>query len=364
MRVNSQHARTGVFKFWSNRILDTAKAALYPSKNPYKMPAVRLPKRHSNSTVRAAPYKYTSGRKKPDKYKALAGGQGLKGNEIGATTYQHDASLVYLKKRKKRKDRKKRKFANKVKYAIQNMLGDQVLTRSLIGAASSSAGLQFVVDYSMWGAGDLGSQNHDDINTCFMGYQNGIATPNSYIIQQSCNFEWTVTNATIGAQNTAILKVVYCYAKVDTNQTPQELWNNMNAHQGPLPNNAAMEGTVGVPTIGTVQSLPFTSPEFCRVFTIGEVRKYQIPAGNSVTWRDVDIRRKKRLSSDYFQAKFKKGTKFIMLVWHGIGIVPVGEINKSNMYPPVRMTIGIQKTYKFNVLKDNYNQAGSSDNTV
>lgn len=276
------------------------------------------------------------------------------GNDLGVVTKQHDTSISY----RRTKSRKKQlTFQKKVRRAIQNELGDATLCRSLVGTGNSTAGFQRAVDYSMWGQQTPGIYDHDDMTQCFAGYNAGLY-PNAYLITQMCNFDWIVSNS----GNVPIqLKVITVYAKTDTNQSPRDIWAEQNNLMEGLPNQPSLEGVKYRPPYDTANTLPFTCPEFCRVFTIGEVRKYFLAVGDVASWRDTDKRRMKRLSSDLYQAKFKKGTKFYMLVWHGIN-TGSAVTTKAGAYPASTLNIMIQKTYKFNVLKDNYNTISASDN--
>lgn len=282
------------------------------------------------------------------------------GFDIGVTTKQADTNIVYRKGRGKSK--RKRSFQKRVRYAIQNELGDQTLTRNVVGSTTCLPGKQQVVDYSIWGGGDIGVFNHDDLTQCYQGYNGGVGAPNAYIITQMANFDWIVTNL---GEWPIMFKVLTCYAKTDTNQTPQQVWDSMNTNMSFLPNHTSLEGAIGKPDFDTANTLPFTSPEFCRVFTIKEVRKYQMNKGDIVSWRDTDKRRMKKLGSDYFQAKYKRGTKFVMMIFHGVnnatGLTPEG--GKALAYPSCSISIMLSKTYKFNVLKDNYNAVSFSNNT-
>jgi len=283
-----------------------------------------------------------------------------KSEAIGSTSFQQDSSTSYIRKKQKRK---KANFQKKVRYAIQNELGDQVLTRQLCGTAISVAGKQSVVDYSMWGFGDIGVYNHDDLTQCYRGYNQNVGAPNQYIITQSCNFDYTVSNL---ASYPVLLKVLYCYAKTDTNQTPQQVWDDMDQQMTFLPHHTYLEGAIGKPDYNTPQTLPFTSPAFCRKFTITKVKNYYMQQYATVAWRDTDSRRQKHLNSDYGSSKFKKGTRFMMLIHYGINnkdqLLPGFNANKAACYPEAAINVFISKTYKFNVLKDSYNTASFSDN--
>ena len=282
------------------------------------------------------------------------------GFDIGVTTKQSDTNIVYKKGRGK--SRRKRSFQKRVRYAIQNELGDQTLTRNVVGSATNLPGKQNVVDYSIWGGGDIGVMNHDDLTQCYQGYNGGVGAPNAFILTQMANLDWIVTNL---GEHPVVLKVLTCYAKTDTNQTPQQVWDAMDVNMSFLPNHTNLEGAIGKPDFNTANTLPFTSPEFCRVFTIKEVRKYQMAVGDIVSWRDTDKRRMKKLGSDYFQAKYKKGTKFIMIIWHGVNnsTAITAEGGKALAYPSCSISLMLSKTYKFNVLKDNYNSISFSNNT-
>lgn len=311
-------------------------------------------KQRTSSTLRSK----TRSKARSMSISSFGAASSTKSEAIGNTTFQQDNSTSYLRKKQKRT---KPNFQKKVRYALQNELGDQVLTRQLLGTAISVAGKQSVVDYSMWGFGDIGVFNHDDLTQCYRGYNQNVGAPNQYIISQSCNFDFTVSNI---AEYPVLLKVLYCYAKTDTSQTPREVWDDMDQQMTFLPNHTYLEGAIGKPDYNTPQTLPFTSPAFCRKFTITKVKNYYMQQAATVCWRDTDSRRIKHLNSDYGSAKYKKGTRFIMLIHYGIDnkdpMIPFST--KATAYPEAGINVFISKTYKFNALKDSYNTCSFSDN--
>lgn len=282
-----------------------------------------------------------------------------KGTQMGVITNQYDTAVMYKKKRSKRK---KNTFARKVQRVITNNLGDQNLVRSLIGQGSSPIGGQGVADYSMWGAYPSGNQAHDDVEQMFAGYTGvtGPGTTSNFVIPKSANFDWIVSNSSLVP---CMLKVWYVYAKKDTLETPVQIWTAMNSRQTGLPNAPSLEGTIGVPTSASPNLGPFISLDFTRNYTISEVRKYFLGPGQVATWRDTHTLKKKIMSQDTQQLNFFKGTKFILLTWHGVGTGTLME-TRNDAYPVARINIALQKTYKFAVLRDQYSTSSASNNTT
>lgn len=363
-RLNSLHAR----KLGFVRIL--SENALHRSFNYIKepptqiMPAVKR-KRASGMKLRSGRRLTISSKPAWKKYKKAKysnpQGQDEKGASIGVITNQYDSALLY--KRKRGGGRRKRKtFQKKVQYAVQSMLGDANLYRSLLGSVTPVAGQQGVIDYSMWGCSNNAlDYNHDDLAQALIGYSgSGSNTTQNYIYTSFGNFEFIASN---WGSTSLMLKVYTVYAKKDVDKTPANIWATQVTEMPTLPQNAALEGTVVQPTSATPLSTPFQNPDFCRMFTIGEIRKYLLSPGQVASWRETDSRRRKILAADSKQFQFKKGTKFVMLVVHGINTTAV-ETNVATSFPSCSLNVSIAKGYKYQVLKDNYNYLSGSNNTA
>lgn len=287
-------------------------------------------------------------------------GKDSKGSSLGIVTNQYDTSLMY--KKKKKLSKKKITFANKVKRVIKDELGDQSLVRSLLGQITSTSGTQGIVDYSFWGCYDIGNQAHDDTLVMFTGYTGAaLGSSSNFILPKSANFDFIVSNT---GTSTAMVKVWYVYAKKDTLETPNQIWSNMASRQTGLPAAASMEGVVGAPTAASPNLGPYISLDFTRNYTIGEVRKYVLSPGQVASWRDTSTYHKKIMNMDAVQYNFRKGTKFVMITFHGVN-TGVGEITSlASCYPSARIGVALQKTYKFAVLRDQYSTSSSSNNTA
>lgn len=286
-------------------------------------------------------------------------GKDEKGSSIAVITNQYDTALFYKKKGKKRR---KKSFQKKVQYAVQSMLGDANLYRSLLGSVTPVAGQQGAIDYSMWGCSNTAlDYNHDDLAQALVGYGGaGANTTQNYIYTSFANFEFIATNY---GTTTLLLKVYSVYAKKDVDKSPTSIWATQVTEMPVLPQNAQLEGTVVQPTSATPLSTPFQNPDFCRQYTVGEIRKYLLSPGQVATWRETDSRKRKILAADSKQYQFKKGTKFIMLVVHGVNNI-TGETSVATAFPTCSLNVTIAKNYKYQVLKDNYNYLSGSNNTA